>query len=55
MKFMMEIEQNRSLQFVYMLVSRKSDGSLGHTGTVNLHTQFYMSMQSPTITCHKEG
>jgi hypothetical protein len=43
---MMEAEQDRTLPFLDMLVSRRLDGTLGHTVYRKRHTDLYLHAKS---------
>jgi hypothetical protein len=50
----MEVEENRSLLFIDVRVSRKPDGSLGHT-VYRKPMQICTSMQTPNTIRLKRG
>jgi len=55
-KFMMEVEKNQSLSFLDVLVSRRPDGSLGHTVYRKpTHTDLYLHAKSAHHPAQKKG
>jgi hypothetical protein len=55
-KFTMEVEKKLSLPFLYVLVSRRPDGSLGHTVYRKpTHTDLYLHAKSAHHPAQKKG